>query len=286
MLGMLTTFLILVVVDSLSTSTSSDAVVTDSTNRRKALLQIIGTTPLWLPSAVYAISDEESLNDLPMIEPNNSKRIFMCRHGETEYNRLKKVQGARIDAPLNDTGERQAKMLGLALSYVQPQHIYHSSLLRARQTASIASQQLPSPPALESLPSLKEIDFGNTADGAHVSMYRAQMTATYAAWAIGDSEARMTVQGESLAEVQERVRMATLTMLDTDASCVAAVSHSSYLRVFLSTVDQGFSLTRASSLQIPNCSIHVVDFDKRPRQDLWYGKVVRTSEARHLSSTL
>lgn len=239
---------------------------------------------LWLPSAAYAVvsDDFDALADLPKIDPKSTKRLFMCRHGETEYNRLKKVQGARTDAPLNETGEQQARALGQALSRVNPKQFYHSDLLRAKQTAYIAKSQLRSSPGrVACLPSLKEIDYGVASEGAPISTYRAQMVATYAAWAMGQSDARMQEDGESLTQVQDRVRAATQFMLNEDASVIAAVSHSSYLRVFLSTVDKGFAMSQATSLQIPNCSIHVVDFDKA--DPLWRnGRVVRTSEARHL----
>ena len=49
----------------------------------------------------------DCLADLPPI-PTNCVRLYLCRHGQTEYNRLKKIQGSRIDAPLNDTGRKQA----------------------------------------------------------------------------------------------------------------------------------------------------------------------------------
>jgi broad specificity phosphatase PhoE len=251
-------------------------------NRRDTLLGTIGTA-VWVPSAVYAVSDDDALTDLPTIDPKTTKRVFMCRHGETEYNRLKKVQGARVDAPLNETGQRQAQSLGQALSRVRPGHLYYSSLLRAKETASIAARQMSSSPDLVCLPSLKEIDFGDAVEGASVSTYRAQITATYAAWSMGQLDARIAQDGENLAQVQHRVWAATQSMLNGNASVIAAVSHSSYLRVFLSTVDTGFSMVQASYLQIPNCAIHVVDFDKREDSaQSPYGRVVRTSETRHL----
>ena len=49
----------------------------------------------------------DCLADLPPIL-TNCVRLYLCRHGQTEYNRLKKVQGSRIDALLNDTGRKQA----------------------------------------------------------------------------------------------------------------------------------------------------------------------------------
>lgn len=250
-------------------------------NRREAVVGTINAL-LWLPSAMYAVVDNDALADLPMINPTTTKRVFMCRHGETEYNRLKKVQGARVDAPLNQTGQRQATSLGLALSRVRVENLYHSNLLRAKQTALIAASQMLPSPDLVCLPSLKEIDFGAAAEGASVSAYRGLISATYAAWALGQPDARMTQDGESLTQVQDRVWAATQSMLHTDASVIAAVSHSSYLRVFLSTVDKRFSMVQASYLQIPNCAIHVVDFEKADPPPTLYGRVVRTSETRHL----
>jgi uncharacterized phosphatase len=42
-------------------------------------------------------------------------RFFLVRHGETEWNRLRKIQGIS-DIPLNDTGRSQAAALGDILS--------------------------------------------------------------------------------------------------------------------------------------------------------------------------
>ncbi len=91
----------------------------------------------------------QCLSNLPPIPPNHV-RIYLCRHGQTEYNRLKLIQGARTDAPLNDTGMKQATRLGKVLSHLRDRHAMqhqqqtlkagmHSNLLRAKETASIAS---------------------------------------------------------------------------------------------------------------------------------------------------
>jgi Histidine phosphatase superfamily (branch 1) len=59
--------------------------------------------------------DLRCLADLPTI-PSDSIRIYLCRHGQTENNRLRKVQGARVDPPINDNGRIQATNLGRALA--------------------------------------------------------------------------------------------------------------------------------------------------------------------------
>jgi len=85
------------------------------------------------------------LLDLPPVKDGNIVRIFLCRHGQTEYNRLGLVQGARIDPTLNENGRLMANRLGIALSMLQhqnygtPKIVLHSSLQRAKETAQIAS---------------------------------------------------------------------------------------------------------------------------------------------------
>jgi broad specificity phosphatase PhoE len=59
--------------------------------------------------------DLHCLADLPPI-PSDSIRIYLCRHGQTENNRLRKVQGARVDPPINDNGRVQATNLGKAIA--------------------------------------------------------------------------------------------------------------------------------------------------------------------------
>ena len=38
-------------------------------------------------------------------------RLFLVRHGETEYNKKGMMQGRGIDASLNDTGHLQARLI-------------------------------------------------------------------------------------------------------------------------------------------------------------------------------
>lgn len=60
--------------------------------------------------------------------------ILLIRHGETAWNRERRMQG-HIDIPLNEEGQRQARALGVALAIERPDAIWSSDLQRARQTA-------------------------------------------------------------------------------------------------------------------------------------------------------
>ncbi|GEK34310.1 histidine phosphatase family protein [Kurthia sibirica] len=68
-------------------------------------------------------------------------RIYVARHGETDWNRLGKLQGA-TDIPLNDSGREQARACGLYFETIPVDAIFTSPLKRASETAKIINEQL------------------------------------------------------------------------------------------------------------------------------------------------
>ena len=83
--------------------------------------------------------------------------IFLVRHGETEWNRQRRLQG-RTDIPLNDTGLAEARRAAKALQDVSFDRIFTSPLQRARKTAEIirGSREIP----ITEEPKLIEVSFG------------------------------------------------------------------------------------------------------------------------------
>lgn len=86
-------------------------------------------------------------------------RLYIIRHGVTEWNALKKVQGA-ADIPLAPEGIRLARMTGEALKEVPFDICYSSPLTRALETARLVlgkrAEQIPVIPDKR----IQEIDFG------------------------------------------------------------------------------------------------------------------------------
>lgn len=191
-----------------------------------------------LSTTATAATDPDRLVDLhcladlppiPSLEEDNHQyvRIFFCRHGQTENNRLRMVQGARVDPPINDNGTAQAINLGRALALVgstnrqqqqqQPMALYSSPLLRARMTAEAISQQqlgaasqeetkfgrtaVQPPPPPQQLSFLREVDFGPFAEGQPVRDVQVSMTKAYLAWSVGDLDYRPQGGGDNGREV-------------------------------------------------------------------------------------
>lgn len=72
-------------------------------------------------------------------------RIILVRHGETEWNKKRWVQGS-TDIELSDVGRSQARKLAQALKNIPIDHIYSSPQKRARETAEIIAQNHPYKP--------------------------------------------------------------------------------------------------------------------------------------------
>lgn len=62
-------------------------------------------------------------------------RLILIRHGQTEANILRRLQG-QSDGPLNALGRQEVERLGLALKNTQIDVIISSDMIRARDTAA------------------------------------------------------------------------------------------------------------------------------------------------------
>lgn len=91
--------------------------------------------------------------------------IYIVRHGETDWNAQRLVQG-HSDTPLNKIGEIQAKELALKFKNIKIDKVFSSDLLRAKRTAEIIV--LEKKLAVETTKILRERRFGKY-EGQHAS---------------------------------------------------------------------------------------------------------------------
>lgn len=86
-------------------------------------------------------------------------KLLIVRHGETEENNKKILQGI-LPGRLTKLGEEQAKELGRKLRKYKIDKIYCSPIDRCRQTLEIALQQMDYKGGLEYTPLIQERGFG------------------------------------------------------------------------------------------------------------------------------
>ena len=127
-------------------------------------------------------------------------KLILVRHGETSWNKERRVQGSDSDIELNDTGLEQARKVANFLKNEPINVIFSSPMQRARATAeAIASyHQVP----VEFDQGLKELNVGEL-EGMSAVNLRTTFSQFLMQW-WQDGGATKLPSGESLIELQQR----------------------------------------------------------------------------------
>lgn len=181
------------------------------------------------------------------------KRLYLLRHGQTEFNVKKLVQG-RCDSPLTDLGCEQARVAAAWLKAhgVQPDRVVASPLGRAMSTARIVSDVLGVDAALvEPCEGIIERAYGSFEEGPHDAL-------PTDVWDPGED--LVPFGGEGSVALQERMVAALASAIaDQGVQTLLAVSHGSASRQFIqATLVPG--QTRPDRL--PNCAVMIFDYDE------------------------
>jgi len=83
------------------------------------------------------------------------KRILLVRHGESEWNAARRLQG-QADIGLSPRGEEQARAMRDIIASLRPDHVITSDLTRARRTAELLGY-----PDAQPIPAMREVHVGD-----------------------------------------------------------------------------------------------------------------------------
>ena len=186
------------------------------------------------------------------------KKLYLLRHGQTEFNVKKLVQG-RCDSPLTDLGRQQAGMAAawLKAHNVVPDKVVSSPLGRAMDTASlVATELLGQNAAVEPGEGIIERCYGTFEEGPHDAL-------PTDVWDPGED--LVPYGGEGSQALQARM-VNTLTKLISaeDTKTLLAVSHGSASRQFIkAAAPADFKLPT----KLPNCAIMIFDFDEEKHEE-------------------
>ncbi len=149
-------------------------------------------------------------------------KLILIRHGETEWNKQRRIQGGRSDTRLSQKGLEQADRLAAALRKERIDAIYASPMKRASETAQIIAEACKLQVHLFN--ELREIDAGEL-DG----LFERELTGLYeTAWKeFRNGNASTPLPGgESLQDVQKRTSWAIDRMLEKHIDgTVVVVAH-------------------------------------------------------------
>jgi broad specificity phosphatase PhoE len=149
-------------------------------------------------------------------------KLILVRHGETYWNKERRVQGGDSDIELNDTGSEQARKLAAFLENEPITAILSSPMQRTIATAKIIASQHQLP--VEIVQGLRELKVGEL-EGMPVS----NLTTTFSQFLMQwwqDRGAMKLPNGESLIELQQRAWKVIEGLLEKHKDeTVVVVSH-------------------------------------------------------------
>lgn len=164
------------------------------------------------------------------------------------------VQGSGIDAPINDTGKAQAKSFFEAYQHVPFDQIYHTALIRTRQSIeSFIEKGIPT----GVLPELNEISWGDyegTPMTPEESQYYQHMLSQ---WQQGNLDYAIA-GGESPNQVAVRMRQGIRKIMDGPGETVLVCMHGRAMRIFLSLIF-GSDLSKMDQYEHSNLCLYLLE---------------------------
>lgn len=166
------------------------------------------------------------------------------------------VQGCGIDAPLNDTGEKQAEAFFQKYKDVPFEKIYISNLIRTEQTVrGFIDQGI----AYEKLEGLKEISWGIQEGVAFTPESSTKYQTTCQDWREGRLDAKIE-GGESPIEVAERQKVAMKQILDAeDEKLILICMHGRAMRIMMCWM-LNYSLSHMEKFGHSNTGLYIVNY--------------------------
>lgn len=193
-------------------------------------------------------------------------RLILVRHGQTEWNRLRRIQGIS-DQGLNETGRKQAEALAESLKDRKVAAIYTSPLARALDTALAIGHHHAA--EVVTLAGLREMDAGEV-DGLTYDEMAARHGDFLEKW-MRDCSSVRPPGGRSLPELQNQVWEAIEEIVERQrareadrkpdpAEVVVVVSHFFAILMLLCKV-LGQSISECRRMRLDLASLCTLDFE-------------------------
>lgn len=186
-----------------------------------------------------------------------SKKIYIIRHGQTDFNLQNIVQGSGIDSSLNDQGRAQAAAFFEAYRHVPFDKVYTSALRRTKESVN-AFLELGLP--TESLAGLNEISWGVN-EGCKITPeeneYYHHMLSQ---WQLGNTSLRIE-GGESPEDVTRRLQPAINYILAQEQErTVLICMHGRAIRILLCML-LNYPLKSMDVFQHENLCLYRLDYN-------------------------
>lgn len=186
-------------------------------------------------------------------------KLWLIRHGETDYNRKGIVQGGGIDSDLNETGRLQARAFFLKYASQSFDAVYVSPLKRTHQT--LAPWQEEQDYDFRIAPELIEFGWGHHEGKQPTPADTAEFHALKAQWAAGNFDAGIDGGGDTPNIAWARLKPFFEQLYQRhQGQTILVCSHGRTIRIILSQLLKG-SMHFMNDFSSQNTGLHLLEFE-------------------------
>lgn len=183
-------------------------------------------------------------------------KVFLVRHGETEWNRLGKFQGC-MDINLSEEGIVQAEYLSKSISY-NFDYLYTSPLKRAVKTAEIIGKSKMVNPLI--IDDLREINFGEW-EGLNIKQISSNFPKEFDIWRNDKSEGPLCGGDLSIKNASIRAKNAIKELaVKHTGNTIIIVAHGGIIKAGLIGLFD-WDMTMYHKMSLGNTAVSEVAFD-------------------------
>ncbi len=182
-------------------------------------------------------------------------RILLVRHGETDWNRDRRIMGQE-EIGLNETGRFQALALKEGLSRFPLDAVYSSPVLRAKETATILTEERDLEPVFDER--LVEVNYGEWVGKTFTEVKETPGFIPY----FQRLETPVAPGGETLFQVRDRAMSFIQQMkLAHPDHTLLVVSHADWIKCLLMEI-LGISFANIWRFRIDNVSVSLYETEE------------------------
>ncbi|MEN0002706.1 MAG: histidine phosphatase family protein [Bacteroidota bacterium] len=184
------------------------------------------------------------------------KKVYIIRHGETELNRQRIIQGSGVDASLNDTGRKQAQAFFEHYQSINFDVVITSKLTRTRETmAPFIETGL----KWEQYAEINEMAWGIYEGQPGTPAMRQDYKDMLAAWKREEYDVRLE-GGESALELSNRIKIFVEALKSREESTILICSHGRAMRCLICTLKEE-PLYNMELYQHSNTGLWIANYD-------------------------
>lgn len=178
-------------------------------------------------------------------------KIFFARHGETDWNVARRIQGSS-DIELNANGKEQAHILAESLKSQEITKIYTSTQKRAMETGHIVSTELTCP--MYTVDGIQEMNLGKW-EGHTWEEVETMFPDEFQVW-FKKRRYTNTPDGESYQEVLVRLFHALDKIVEENTQDILIITHGAVIQTLLAlmkdvpfeNMNEAFKVSNASAI--------------------------------------